>query len=319
MVFNTVPNGFTTPTIALTIGQDQSSTFAGAILANSTLAVTSTSHFSAAVTFGTNTSITGTLLLANGAGSGATITVQNNSATSAYNFNLPATSGTSGQILASGGGSSSAMTWLSTTGTGNVVLAASPTLTGTVTIPNPPVNPTDAAPKAYVDAVTPSQTGNSGKFLTTNGTVTSWGSIPSIATSCSVYQTSGTVLTINTWISIGFDTEAYKDVSTWHSTSVNNSRITVDFTGRLRLTGTVDFGASGNAIYAIRLLRNGTVIKNGINANQTGGLTNIVLQIDDETACSSTDYFELQAYTNNSGPTTGIGIAATSLKATRIS
>src|SRR6185312_4248646 len=48
----------------------------------------------------------GTLGLANGATSGATVTIQNNAATSAYNFNLPATAGASGQVLASGGGGS---------------------------------------------------------------------------------------------------------------------------------------------------------------------------------------------------------------------
>ena len=40
-----------------------------------------------------------------------------------------------------------------TTGTGNNVLSASPTLTGTVTVPTP-VNATDASTKAYVDATT---------------------------------------------------------------------------------------------------------------------------------------------------------------------
>lgn len=60
---------------------------------------------------------------------------------------------------------------------------ASPTFTGTVTVPTP-VNSTDAVTKLYVDnaiagvaGVLPSQTGNSGKFLTTNGTAASWASI----------------------------------------------------------------------------------------------------------------------------------------------
>ena len=55
---------------------------------------------------------------------------------------------------------------------------ASPTFTGTVTVPTP-VNPTDASTKAYVDstafsAALPNQTGNAGKFVTTNGTSASW-------------------------------------------------------------------------------------------------------------------------------------------------
>lgn len=38
-------------------------------------------------------------------------------------------------------------------------------------------NTADIITKSYVDAVTPSQTGNSGKYLTTDGSVTSWGTV----------------------------------------------------------------------------------------------------------------------------------------------
>lgn len=40
-----------------------------------------------------------------------------------------------------------------------------------------PTTSTDAATKAYVDAVIPSQTGNSGKYLTTDGSAVSWGTV----------------------------------------------------------------------------------------------------------------------------------------------
>lgn len=43
--------------------------------------------------------------------SGGGVKIQNPSTASTYNFNLPATAGTSGQVLLSGGGSSSPMTW----------------------------------------------------------------------------------------------------------------------------------------------------------------------------------------------------------------
>ena len=42
-----------------------------------------------------------------------------------------------------------------------------------------PTASTDAATKAYADGVIPDQTGNSGKYLTTNGTATSWGTVVS--------------------------------------------------------------------------------------------------------------------------------------------
>lgn len=63
---------------------------------------------------------TGTLALANGGASGKQATIQNNSATAAnYNFNLPATAGSSGNFLTSGGGGSSPMTWTSTVAKGS--------------------------------------------------------------------------------------------------------------------------------------------------------------------------------------------------------
>lgn len=65
------------------------------------------------LTIGVNASKTGTLVLANGGGGGASVSVQSIGSTSPYNFNLPATPGSSGQVLTSQGGGSSSMTWAS--------------------------------------------------------------------------------------------------------------------------------------------------------------------------------------------------------------
>lgn len=56
-------------------------------------------------------SITGVLQLANGNPGGTSISLQNVAATSAYNYNFPATAGTAGAVLLSGGGGSSSNTW----------------------------------------------------------------------------------------------------------------------------------------------------------------------------------------------------------------
>lgn len=58
---------------------------------------------------------------------------------------------------------------------------ASPTFTGTVTVPTPSAS-TDACTKGYADglsfaSVLPAQTGNSGKFVTTDGTTASWATV----------------------------------------------------------------------------------------------------------------------------------------------
>lgn len=63
---------------------------------------------------------------------GANTTTITTAASSSYNFPLPATAGSAGNLLTSQAGS--AMTWTGTTGTGTVVLSTSPTLTGPVTI-----------------------------------------------------------------------------------------------------------------------------------------------------------------------------------------
>jgi len=77
--------------------------------------VTSDPAFSATPTLGVNATTTGQLTLANGGVSGAAVTIQNNSATAGYNFNLPATPGSAGQVLTSQAGGSFAMTWTSVT------------------------------------------------------------------------------------------------------------------------------------------------------------------------------------------------------------
>lgn len=66
-----------------------------------------------AIDLGTAASAAGTLSLANAGVGGDVITIQNPGATTGnYNFNLPATAGTAGDVLLSGGGSTNPMTWV---------------------------------------------------------------------------------------------------------------------------------------------------------------------------------------------------------------
>lgn len=63
---------------------------------------------------------------------------------------------------------------------------ASPTFTGTVTLPATGSGSTEAVRKDYADglvfaAVLPAQTGNAGKYITTDGTTASWQVPPAIA------------------------------------------------------------------------------------------------------------------------------------------
>lgn len=68
-----------------------------------------------------------------GATSGiVTLAVQ--AAAGTYNFNLPITAGSTGQVLTSAGGGSSPMTWTAVTGSGSVVLGTAPTFTTRITM-----------------------------------------------------------------------------------------------------------------------------------------------------------------------------------------
>ncbi len=127
--------------------------------------------------------------------SSGTITIQPQAAAGTYNFNLPTTAGTSGQLLTSGGGSSTAMTWTSnsislatpgTTGTAPNWSAATVGLGGTATlnIPNAATaNVTGgllsktqydalAAANGTVTSITPGYGFTSSTPITTSGTLT---------------------------------------------------------------------------------------------------------------------------------------------------
>jgi hypothetical protein len=90
--------------------------------------------------------------------------------------------GSENAVLTSNG---SLPTWTTNTGTGNVVRAESPALSGIPTAPTATssTNTTQIATTQFVQTAIqavealPSQTGQSGKYLTTNGTVASWGTI----------------------------------------------------------------------------------------------------------------------------------------------
>jgi hypothetical protein len=88
------------------IGQNWSISPAGAVTGSSLVSN------GGSATLGINGSNGASLALANGGGSGAFAVIKNPSTTSTYNFNLPATAGSAGNVLASGGGSTSPMTWI---------------------------------------------------------------------------------------------------------------------------------------------------------------------------------------------------------------
>ena len=101
-----VATATTTPALTFAL----SNAAAGTILGNNTGSAAGPAYTAAPV-LGLNASVAGTLGLANGGGSGTTITLQNLGNTTAYNFNLPITAGAAGSVLTSQAGGSTSMTW----------------------------------------------------------------------------------------------------------------------------------------------------------------------------------------------------------------
>lgn len=144
---------------------------------------------SPALTIGTPATATGQLILMNGGASGVGVTLQNNAATTAYNFNLPSISGTLGQPLLSGGGGSTAMTFGTlgyggggtgqTTFTNNSLVSAGTTslssLAGTTTGTNPVLTLTAGSASAVPLALNTAASPTGDIFdLQINGAKTSW-------------------------------------------------------------------------------------------------------------------------------------------------
>ena len=106
-----VATATTTPALTFAL----SNAAAGTVLGNATGSAAGPGYTATPV-LGLNTSVAGTLGLATSVAAGATITLQNLGALTAYNFNLPLAVGATGSVLTSQAGGSSAMTWTTQAG-----------------------------------------------------------------------------------------------------------------------------------------------------------------------------------------------------------
>src|ERR1035437_7578235 len=102
----TVGTSSSTPALSFSL----SNAAAGTVLGNATGSAAGPTYTATPV-LGLNTSVAGTLGIANGGALGTTITIQNLGNTTAYNFNLPTTADTAGSVLTTQGGGSASMTW----------------------------------------------------------------------------------------------------------------------------------------------------------------------------------------------------------------
>ena len=196
-------------------------------------------------TTGTASNVTGTVAIANG-GTGET-TRQNA-------MDALAGAVTSGQYLR-GNGTDVVMSAIqaadvptlnqNTTGTAANV-------TGTVAIANGGTGQTTAT--AAFNALAPSQTSNSGKYLTTDGTNSSWATVSVNGPAFSAYAGSVTSLTNGTYVKVLFDTETFDTNNNFAS-----SRFTPTVTGYYQVNCGVSFASFQSTETILAVYKNGSI------------------------------------------------------------
>jgi hypothetical protein len=289
--------------------------------------------FSAVPVLGVNGTTTGQLNFATSVSSGASITVQNGGATAAYNFNLPTSAGTAGQLLTSQAGGSNAMTWTSLPSTAtsnlnsgqvwvgngsNISTAVTPTgdmtisSTGATTVgsvdgvsyptsPSTNTVPVVTSSNTVTYEAVPVGAGGTGQssVLTADGVVYA-SSTTAMATTAA--GTSGQVLTSNgagngpTWQTLGAFAPVYT-AGNWYQAQTNVTSVA----GAAMVAGTTYF-------YPIFIQRPVTIEAIGFQIT---------------TAAAGTAYFNVGIYSNSSGQPSarlaaGAGSNSTSTGATSL-
>jgi len=192
------------------------------------------------------------------------------------------------------GGSGTYADWnISISGTRGATAGASTPITANSVLAN--TSASSAVPIALV--VGASQLvgrGSSGNLsvITLGGGLTMSGTTLSSATTATrVTQSTGQALTSGVLTAIGFDVESFDDAN-WHDNVTNNSRITVNFTGRIRLTATLGaLPTSGNDL--LHFYKNGALLWDGAMTSVGGSPPNVYIGTINLLAdCTSGDYFE---------------------------
>lgn len=133
----------------------------------------------------------------------------------------------------------------------------------------------------------------SGQVLTADGVGgVSFATPPSFPST--LVRKSATQAVGNVNVVVPFDVEVYDD-SNWHNNSTNNSRITVDYTGRVNLQVNL-FGSTSAAAYSlVQIFKNGGT-QVAVSDSYISGITGahgVSMSVDTE--CTSGDYFEVFA------------------------
>jgi TPP-dependent 2-oxoacid decarboxylase len=119
-----------------------------------------------------------------------------------------------------------------------------------------------------------------------------------------VQQSAQAIATTDTALTFGAGSEDY-DTNGWHDETTNNTRITVDRDGFVRLTGTLFMSAS-SAITTLSatISKNGTVQAPRVRHRPDATALSMSVQVTATLECAAGDYFELIGVLSLSAGTT---------------
>ena len=181
--------------------------------------------------------------------------------------------GTTGQVLSKNSNTDMDFVWV-TDAAGDITGVTAGTgisgggTSGTVTVTNSMATAIDAKGDLIAgtgaDAFSRIAVGTNGQVLKANSAAATgleWGSASAAFIGCSVWSSTNQTITNTTATAINFDSELF-DTSAFHSTTVNNSRITIPsgLDGKYLVTSKVDFLPNANGTRVVYHYINGSLI-----------------------------------------------------------
>ena len=169
-------------------------------------------------------------------------------------------------------------------------------MTGTLAIGHGGTGQTTA--NTALNALLPSQTGNTGKVLQTDGSTTSWqtNSSAGFSSKCRARRTSAQNVAANSWTKIQFNTEDFDIGSEFDN--VTNYRFTATTAGYYQVNASVAFTANaGDLEIGIALYKDGSVYSIAYGFRKGGN--NASANISDLVYLASSGYIEVYAWQDN--------------------
>jgi hypothetical protein len=122
---------------------------------------------------------------------------------------------------------------------------------------------------------------------------------PKAASGARVYGSANIAVGNNSFDELPFNSERY-DTDSYHSTTLNTSRLTIPAAGKYRITGHVAFASNTTGVRGLQIQLNGTTViaSNFVNP-VTGASTDIGVTTEYQLALN--DYVELVAYQDTGG------------------